>query len=46
MAGNNMVYKLGVVIGILLTIGVLKWLEISSVNRRKAKKWQRKNPRV
>jgi hypothetical protein len=43
MVGNNMVYKLGVVIGIFLTICVLKWLEIRSVNRRKAKKWQRKD---
>jgi hypothetical protein len=43
MVGNNMVYKLGVVIGIFLTICVLKWLEIRSVNKRKAKKWQRKD---
>ena len=43
MVGNNMVYKLGVVIGVFLTIGILKWLEIRSVNKRKAKKWQRKN---
>lgn len=43
MVGANMVYKLGVIIGIFLTIGILKWLEIISVNRRKAKKWQRKN---
>jgi hypothetical protein len=42
MVGNDMVYKLGVVIGIFLTICVLKWLEIRSVNKRKAKKWQRK----
>lgn len=43
MVGTNMVYKIGVIIGIFLTIGILKWLEIRSVNRRKAKKWQRKN---
>ncbi len=43
MAGTNMVYKIAVIIGIFLTIGILKWLEIRSVNRRKAKKWQRKN---
>ncbi len=43
MAGTNMVYKIAVIIGIFLTICVLKWLEIRSVNRRKAKKWQRKN---
>ena len=42
MAGTNMVYKIAVIIGIFLTIGILKWLEIRSVNRRKAKKWQRK----
>jgi hypothetical protein len=43
MAGTNMVYKISVIIGIFLTIGILKWLEIRSVNRRKAKRWQRKN---
>jgi hypothetical protein len=43
MAGTNMVYKISVIIGIFLTVCLLKWLEIRSVNRRKAKKWQRKN---
>jgi hypothetical protein len=39
MVGANMVYKIGVVIGIFVSIAVLKWFENGSVRRRKAKKW-------
>ena len=43
MVGVDMVYKIGVVIGIGIIIIILKFIEVRSVNKRKAKKWQRKN---
>jgi hypothetical protein len=41
MVGANMLYKIGVVIGIFVSITLLKWFENGSVKRRKAKKWNK-----
>jgi hypothetical protein len=41
MVGANMVYKIGVVIGIFICIFILKYFENGSVKRRKAKKWNK-----
>lgn len=41
MVGIDMVYKIGVVIGIFISIAVLKYFEDGSVKRRKAKKWNK-----
>ena len=39
MVGVDMIYKIGVVIGIGIIIIILKFIEVRSVNKRKAKKW-------
>ena len=43
MVGVDMIYKIGVVIGIGIAIIILKFIEVRSVNKRKAKKWQHRN---
>lgn len=40
MAGVNMVYKIGVVIGIFICITILKWFENRSVKNRR-NKWKK-----